>query len=276
MKRSISGVILCGGRSSRMHRPKALLPWQGQPLVSHMVERMREFVEDIVVVNNATLELPELAARVVVDRAANLGPLGGIREGLHAIRSEMALITSTDSPHLDASLVGSLMEAGPTAAFEVDGWVEPFPALYARALCSTADRLLNEGKRRPLHLLEAAGFHRLDGSAWRQAGIFDNFNTPEEYLQAVSSEAGSAAVRIELFGAAHRALGKTEVTTVAGTLREVLRCLEPQLQLVVGNTLTPGFDIELDGIPLGDDLDLPLGPGERLKIGEAKRKGQLP
>ena len=270
MNSSISGVILCGGLSARMGRPKALLPWRGQPLISWMVSCLSRFLEDIVVVSSAGLELPELAARVVVDRTANLGPLGGIREALHAIRCESAFITSTDAPDLDAAVIDALSAAAPTAAFEVNGWIEPFPALYARQLATLADTLLAQGRRRPLHLLEAGSFQRLDGAAWAARGMFDNFNTPAEYLSAVRAVEGQPTVTVVLSGSAETAANKSQMTIDVGSLREVLRALEPQLQLVEGDQVASHVELILGTQPV-TNLELPLGPGEQLLVRDATK-----
>jgi molybdopterin-guanine dinucleotide biosynthesis protein A len=276
MSQSISGVILCGGRSTRMHRPKALLPWNGQPLIVSLVSRMREIFTDVVVVSSNELRLPPLAARIVVDRTADLGPLGGIREGLYAVQGESAVITSTDAPNLQIALIEALLEAGPTAAFEVAGRVEPFPALYGRHLRSTADTLLSSGQRRPLHLLEAAGFHGLDGSTWAAMGAFDNINTPAEYLHATTTTNSAGTVTIELTGTIQEAVGQPEVITPVGTLRQVLRALEPQLQLVQRDAISRRVHVSLNGTQRVEDLAMPLGPGERLRVDEAIDKGQRP
>lgn len=185
MSVSVAGVILCGGGSSRMGRDKALLPWRGRTLIAHMVACLRDLSEEVVVVSRHGLELPALPARVVVDREPDLGPLAGIREGLHAISADFALITAVDCPFVDASFVRALCAEGATAACEMDGHVQPFPGLYARTLAPVADALLDEGKRRPLHLLEAAGFRRIDGAAWAERGVFDGFNTVDEYEDAL-------------------------------------------------------------------------------------------
>ena len=270
MNASISGVILCGGLSSRMGRPKAHLPWRGQPLIAWMVSSLSRFLDDIVVVSSAGLELPELAARVVVDRTANLGPLGGIREALHAVRYEAAFITRIDAPNVDGSVIDALSAASPTGAFEVNGWIEPFPALYARQLGSLADTLLSQGRRRPLHLLEAGGFQRLDGAPWAATGIFDNFNTPAEYLRAVRTVEEQPTVTVLFSGSAETAAGTSRMTTGIGTLREVLRALEPQLRLVEGAEIASHFELILGTQPV-TNLELPLGPGEQLLVRDAPK-----
>jgi molybdopterin-guanine dinucleotide biosynthesis protein A len=185
----VAGAVLCGGRSSRMGRPKALLPWRGRTLIEHQVAFLAELFVEVVVVTSAELELPELRAHVVVDRAPGLGPLGGIREVLHAVEAERALVTSTDMPFVDREIVEELLEVGGTAACEVAGHLEPFPAVYERELAPIADALIAEGRMRPLHLLEAEGFVQLDGRAAVARGVFDGFNTPSEYDAALDRDA---------------------------------------------------------------------------------------
>ena len=98
-----AGIVLCGGKSSRMGRPKAWLPWRGQPMVAHAVSVLRSVVDEVVVVASAALELPSFDAEVVRDRDPELGPLAGIREGLEAMRSDLAFVTGTDAPFLSAA-----------------------------------------------------------------------------------------------------------------------------------------------------------------------------
>ena len=73
-----SGIVLCGGNSSRMGRAKALLPWQGRTLVETVVATLREVVREVIVVTSDAFELPRLEATVVRDRESGLGPAGRI------------------------------------------------------------------------------------------------------------------------------------------------------------------------------------------------------
>jgi molybdopterin-guanine dinucleotide biosynthesis protein A len=252
-----------------MGRAKALLPWRGRPLIAHMVDRLHEVADEVLVVTSRALGLPELPARVVVDRAPDLGPLGGIREALHAIGSDRAFVTSTDTPFIDPSFVRELLGHEGTVACAVDGRVQPFPALYARALAATADALIDERRMRPLHLLEAGDFRRLDGAAWAEVGVFSGFNTPDDYLDAVTRDGQDAPVVIELFGTARQTAGQAEVRTGAGTLRAVLGALEPDLVLCRDDAVSPHVLVSLNGEQYVDDPALPVGPGERILILEA-------
>ena len=118
-----------------MGRAKAWLPWGEGPLLSHVVAVLAEIVDEVVVVSSADLELPELEARVVMDRAPALGPLAGIREGLAAIEADLAYVTSVDSPFLTPHFVRTMLSFGTAAAAEVEGYVQTLSAVYRARHC---------------------------------------------------------------------------------------------------------------------------------------------
>ena len=132
-----SGIVLCGGRSSRMHRPKALLPWRGRSMLENAVSVLGEVVDEVIVVSAPDLALPPLGARVVHDREPGLGPLAGIREGLEAATSEFAFVTSSDAPFLTAEVVAQLLAYRKAVAAESEGFVE---AICMQRLGSSKNR----------------------------------------------------------------------------------------------------------------------------------------
>jgi molybdopterin-guanine dinucleotide biosynthesis protein A len=180
-----AGIVLCGGRSSRMGRPEAWLPWAGRPMVVHVVETLRRAVDEIVVVSSADLELPQLDARTVIDRSPDLGPLAGIREGLAHIEADLAYVTSTDVPFLCPTFVEAMLSFGRAAAPVVDGHVQTLAAVYPRSALRCAERLIAAGRLRPLYLLEAERYRRVLPHELPGLESLRSFNTPEEYLRAV-------------------------------------------------------------------------------------------
>ena len=70
---STAAIVLCGGKSTRMGRDKAWLPWAGVPMVSHVVATLRPLVDEVIVVSSRDLALPALDATVVRDREPALG-----------------------------------------------------------------------------------------------------------------------------------------------------------------------------------------------------------
>ena len=156
-----------------MGRSKAWLPWLGRTMIEHVVERLRPAVDEIVVVSSATLDLPRLDARVVVDREPGRGPLAGIREGLAAARAELAFVTSTDVPFLTPEYVTRLLDHGGPVAPVAEGRTQVLSAVYPCAAWKEAEALLERGLARPLDLLEYLDYQPLvfaEGEAGEAGG----------------------------------------------------------------------------------------------------------
>src|SRR5512143_2769084 len=104
-----TAVILVGGKSSRMGRPKALLPFAGEPLIAHVVRRLNNIFAEAVIVAAPEQQLPELPAVLVRDQVAYQGPVSGIYHGLKASTKEVCFVTSCDAPFLNPVLVAHLL-----------------------------------------------------------------------------------------------------------------------------------------------------------------------
>ena len=61
-----------------MGSPKCLLPFDGAPLIAHLVYRLHSLFAEVIVVATVELELPPLAAKIVRDEVAFQGPAGDI------------------------------------------------------------------------------------------------------------------------------------------------------------------------------------------------------
>jgi molybdopterin-guanine dinucleotide biosynthesis protein A len=270
---SAAGVVLCGGRSSRMGRAKAWLPWRGRPMLAHVVDVLREVVDEVVVVSAPDVEVPPTQARVVLDREPGLGPLGGIREGLLAIRAERAFVTSTDAPLLTPRFVRAMLAFEGAAAPEVDGFVQTLCAVYPRRLACEADRLISEGRMRPLFLLEAAGFRHVRPDELPDVEALRGLNTPELYLEAVRCAEPGATATLELLGQARRRVGRSAVSVAVGTLGEVWARGAPELGACQGGEIPREYLVSLDGRTFVRDARVPIGPGEHVIVMDAAAGG---
>src|SRR5262245_9558920 len=86
----VTGFVLAGGKSRRMGRDKALLDWNGRPLVTHMVDLLLTVAHPVQVVGRSPLP----------DRLPGLGPLSGIATGLEATFTDANLFVAVDLPFL--------------------------------------------------------------------------------------------------------------------------------------------------------------------------------
>jgi molybdenum cofactor cytidylyltransferase len=114
----ISSILLAAGMSTRMGEPKALLPWQGQPLVCYQVEQLREAgVDEVVVVlghraDDIQRHMKQLRCRVLLNALHQQGKAGSLRIGAKGVNrdAEAIVILSVDQPR-PASLTRQLLEA---------------------------------------------------------------------------------------------------------------------------------------------------------------------
>ncbi len=273
-----AGIVLCGGRSSRMGRAKAWLPWfGGRTLVEHVVDRLRPAVDEVVVVTSAELDLPPLDARIVRDREPERGPLAGLRDGLRAAASELAFVTATDAPFLTPEYVRALLDRGTACAPLADGHVQVLSAVYPRTACALAERLLAEDRARPLALLEALDYVALEGAALDVSATppWLGFNTPEAYLAAARAEDPEARCEVELLGRAALAGKPSIVDCPIGSLAEVLDHVSRThaLALAEKGRVARNHLVSLGGRDLVRDLALPVGPGERISVLDAQAGG---
>lgn len=101
-----TGVVLAGGRSSRMGRDKALLEWQGRPLIEHMQQLLRQAGATRVVVSG---HYPQYDA--IADRMPGRGPLGGLHSVAEALTDGELLVLPVDMPQLHEHLLHRLLSA---------------------------------------------------------------------------------------------------------------------------------------------------------------------
>src|SRR5947207_12117554 len=105
----VGGIVLCGGQSKRMGRPKAWLPFAGELLLPRVVRILGETVSPIVVVAAVDQELPPLPAdvQVVRDEEKGRGPLQGLAAGLAALagQADAAYASSCDVPLLKPAFI---------------------------------------------------------------------------------------------------------------------------------------------------------------------------
>ncbi|HSQ11603.1 MAG TPA: NTP transferase domain-containing protein [Candidatus Deferrimicrobium sp.] len=189
-----TAVILAGGKSSRMGRPKALLRFAGEPLIVHMVRRLGRLFSDTVVVAAADQELPALPSTIVRDDVAYQGPVGGIYYGLKAARREICFVTSCDAPFLNLRLIAHLMaqisDYDVVVPFTQERF-QPLHAVYRKQVAPLLKEQLERGELRPIFLYDKVRTRKITEAEMHPFDpenlSFLNMNTPEDYQAALAS-----------------------------------------------------------------------------------------
>lgn len=199
---TIGGIVLCGGRSTRMGVPKATLPFGPETMLQRVVRLLSGVVTPIVAVAAKEQVLPELAGSVIVtrDEREARGPLEGLRAGLKALPESIdaAYVTSCDVPLLEPAFVTRMMELlgdHDIAVMEIDGFPHPLSAIYRRSVLPKVEELLEQDKLRPVFLFDAVRTRKVQPEEMLVADpelrTLRNLNTPEDYAKALS-DAGLA------------------------------------------------------------------------------------
>ena len=192
---SAGGIVLCGGKSTRMGTSKALLPFGNETMLQRVVRLLSEVVKPIVVVAAGDQELPSLPSNVIVtrDEREARGPLEGLRAGLKALPSdvEVAYVTSCDVPLLVPGFVQQMLGLADdydVAVMEIDGFTHPLSAVYRRSTLQPIEELLAKDRLRPVFLFDAVKTRKVQRSEMTSdpdLRTLRNLNTREDYEKAL-------------------------------------------------------------------------------------------
>lgn len=196
------GIVLCGGKSTRMGTSKATLPFGPETMLQRVVRLLGTVVSPIAAVAARGQVLPELPASVIVarDEREAKGPLEGLRAGLAALPDsvQLAYATSCDVPLLVPAFVERMIELltdHEIAVMEIDGFTHPLSAVYRRSVLPQIELLLGNDRLRPVFLFDSVRTRRVRAEEMtpvdRDLRTLRNLNTREDYLAALA-EAGLA------------------------------------------------------------------------------------
>lgn len=193
---TIGGIVLCGGKSTRMGVPKATLPFGPETMLQRVVRLLGSVVSPIIVVAARDQALPPLPdeVRIARDEREARGPLEGIRAGLSALPPSIdaAYITSCDVPLLVPAFVGRMIELmgdHDVAVMEIDGFTHPLSAVYRRSTLPHVERLLAHDRLRPVFLFEMVKTRRVrpdEITADPGLRTLRNLNTRDDYERALA------------------------------------------------------------------------------------------
>ena len=284
-----------------MGRPKALLLFDGEPLIVHIVRALRRMFAETVIVAAPEQELPDLPAILVRDEVAYQGPVGGIYYGLKAATGKFCFVTSCDVAFINPALISHLTSQISSYDVVVPFWedrFQPLHAVYRTSVLALLKEQLDRGELRPIYLFDKVQTCKIEEDAIRRfdpEGLsFLNMNTPDDYQRAVqrwselnfsSSETGVELVSctVELFGMA-RMLAKTKMVDVElphqATLSDVFSELAKKLPTLVGRVITPeknqlvsGCACNVNGLDFVRNATAKVKSGDRILILSADAGG---
>ena len=189
----MTGIILAGGKSTRMGQNKAFIEIDDVPIITRIHKILKKLFQEIVIVaNDNDKELfKDFDARVYPDLIPQGGALGGLYTGLFFSSFSYSFCVGCDMPFLKESVVEHLMKHATHDDVIVprtkDG-LQPLHAIYSKNCLESIRRTMGLGKHRIIDffqmvrvkIIEEDDFFPLDPSR----DSFMNINTPEELFLA--------------------------------------------------------------------------------------------
>lgn len=99
-----TGIILAGGKSSRMNQDKGLMLLDGKPMIQYIIDVLATIVDEIIIISNNP-EYEQFGFPVYSDLIKDKGPLAGIYTGLFYSQSETNIVLSCDVPFVNEELI---------------------------------------------------------------------------------------------------------------------------------------------------------------------------
>ncbi|MEW4489271.1 molybdenum cofactor guanylyltransferase [Thalassoglobus sp. JC818] len=197
---NLGAILLCGGRSSRMGRPKHMLPFGGRTVLEIVAETIGKVAERIVVVAASGQELPTLdtSCEIIRDEEEFQGPLAGLLLGMRHFDSatDRVFLSGCDVPLIRLEFLNGVigeLEDFEMAIPEAGGFLHPLSAVYRMSIRDKVEELYSHGERRPRRLVERCDVKTIAEERLRefdpQLDSLKSMNSPDEYHQLLS-EAG--------------------------------------------------------------------------------------
>ena len=189
ISRDLSAAILVG-RSTRMGRDKALLVFNRQTFIDHLIRELSG-CREVFISSVIKTEYPDYGLRTVPDEIRDFGPVEGIRQSLRHAKTDYVFICAYDMPFVRREMIEYL--AGFVSA-DFDAWVfrdeeriHPMCGIYSRRVLPAAQQMIAEDRHRLTELLSRVRTKYVEiGEFGREA--LSNINTPEEYAELVADK----------------------------------------------------------------------------------------
>jgi molybdenum cofactor guanylyltransferase len=174
-------LVLAGGHSRRMGRPKAWLEVGDSYLLRHVAERLAPAFSEVIVSFAEPEQMKEAVPyRVVFDRRPSAGPLAGVEAGLAAARNEVIFAVACDMPYVTqevAQLAVAAARSCDAAIPRIGGRPEPVCGAYRRSALPFITGAVNTGRFKASELAAELDVTWLEGL---DPQLFRSLNTPHD------------------------------------------------------------------------------------------------
>ena len=183
----MTGIIIAGGKSSRMGQDKAFIQYNGKQLIEHAIDLLTGFCNQIIISTNKPERYQHFNFKIVPDMLEGIGPLGGLHATLSATESATNIVIPCDMPHITKNLIAHLLKQHKPNYITVPvhhGFLEPLCAIYPNKALATIEKMINSGNYKLYNLLKLYPTQQINIETFllQTPDILNNLNAPTDML----------------------------------------------------------------------------------------------
>lgn len=186
----VTGIILAGGKSSRMGADKGMQSLCGKPLISYTIKVLSELCSTILISTSSDAYL-SFGYKIVADEIPGIGPMGGIYSALKQSKTEKNLVLSCDLPFVSKELLTYILEN--SEGFQVavpwqgEQHYEPLCGFYNLSILDQMNTFIQNRNYKLPDLFETVRINRLvinNKSDFYSEDLFLNVNSKHDLATA--------------------------------------------------------------------------------------------
>ena len=189
-----SGVILAGGRSSRMKFNKAFAEIGGRPVINIIIDKFSRLFDETIIISNEPQLYEQLGLDIYPDVYPRMGPVSGIHSGLYHAHYDAAFVSGCDVPFINMELVEYMINNlgdYDSVVPEIDSYLQPLSAVYSRKCLPVLTACLENNKVKLIRIFEELNAKVLPRYELEKFGIVE-----EIFLNVNDIEALNIATKI--------------------------------------------------------------------------------
>ncbi|MFT5777218.1 MAG: molybdopterin-guanine dinucleotide biosynthesis protein A [Crocinitomicaceae bacterium] len=181
----VTGIILAGGKSTRMGSDKGLVEFKGIPMIQHIIAEFKQLnLPIIIVANNEAYS--KFGVRLVTDLIKDKGPVGGIYTALTVSDTDVNVIVSCDVPFVKKELIVTLLNESKESEVTIssfEGREHPLIGVYKKSIVDVFKSNLDSNQLKLREVIKEVKTKVVEFSEpgmLVNAGSFNNINTKKE------------------------------------------------------------------------------------------------
>lgn len=200
MYNDITGIILAGGKSTRMGENKSFLILNGKPAIQNTIDLMKSLFSEVILITNEPDLYEFLGVTQYMDIYKNVGPIAGIHSGLTKSHTRKNFIISCDIPLMTKRMIESIINypsESDIVVAKADGFIQQLCGIYSNSVLPIIEELIEssiEAENREiqqtkrkckihqlLHLAKTTIIENIEDMDGYHPQIFYNMNNPDDY-----------------------------------------------------------------------------------------------